>query len=150
MADETYEGWAILELMGHRRLAGYVREVELAGTGMIRLDIPKGRTVNCTCGSSDPDSISHEDHRHDCALFQDEDGPPVDVQATQFYSPSALYCLTPTTEAIARQIAVAPTPVHRFELPSPPSPAGFTGDELGDAADVEVVEAGIGLDDEPF
>ena len=33
-----FEGWAILELMGHRRLAGYVREVELAGAGVLRLD----------------------------------------------------------------------------------------------------------------
>lgn len=42
MADETtFEGWAIVELMGHRRLAGYVKEVEIAGAGMLRLDIPE-------------------------------------------------------------------------------------------------------------
>lgn len=38
MAD-PYEGWAIVELMGHRRLAGYVTEAEQYGTAMLRLDV---------------------------------------------------------------------------------------------------------------
>ena len=37
---ETFEQWAIVEMMGHRRLAGLVREVQLAGHGFLRLDIP--------------------------------------------------------------------------------------------------------------
>ncbi len=37
--DITLE-WAIVELMGHRRLAGYVSEQSIAGKGFIRLDIP--------------------------------------------------------------------------------------------------------------
>lgn len=32
--------WAVLELMGHRRLAGWLTECELAGKGFLRLDIP--------------------------------------------------------------------------------------------------------------
>jgi len=32
--------WMILELLGHRRLAGRVREVQVAGAGFLRLDIP--------------------------------------------------------------------------------------------------------------
>jgi len=39
----AYEGWAIVELMGHRRLAGYVREAAQFGTAMIRIDIPAER-----------------------------------------------------------------------------------------------------------
>lgn len=35
-----FEGWAILELMGHRKRPGWVKEVELAGTKMLRVDIP--------------------------------------------------------------------------------------------------------------
>ncbi len=34
------EGWAIVELMGHRRLVGQVSEVEVAGTGMLRIEVP--------------------------------------------------------------------------------------------------------------
>ncbi len=40
-------GWAIVELMGHRRLAGYLTEAELAGTSFFRIDVPEsnGRTA---------------------------------------------------------------------------------------------------------
>jgi len=40
MSEEAFEGWAILELMGHRQRPGYVKEVEMAGGKMIRVDIP--------------------------------------------------------------------------------------------------------------
>ncbi len=35
-----FEGWAILELMGHRRLAGRVSEASVAGAAFIRIDVP--------------------------------------------------------------------------------------------------------------
>jgi len=35
-----YECWSILELMGHRRLGGFVREVQLGGAGFLRIDVP--------------------------------------------------------------------------------------------------------------
>ncbi len=83
------EGWAILELMGHRRLAGIVSETTVAGGAFIRIDIP---------GTGDQ-------------------GP-----ATQFYAPAAIYCLTPTTEAIARAAAASAVvqPVQRWELKALP------------------------------
>lgn len=34
------DGWCVLELMGHRRLAGKVQEVTVAGQGFLRIDIP--------------------------------------------------------------------------------------------------------------
>lgn len=107
--DATYEGWAILELMGHRRLAGYVREVELAGAGMLRLDIPGDGP--CDCATEPVAHIEGMEHQDGCASLANA--------ATQFYSPSALYCLTPTTEAIARSIAESsrPRPAHQWELP---------------------------------
>lgn len=36
----AYEGWAIVELMGHRQTAGLVREVTMAGNAMMRIDTP--------------------------------------------------------------------------------------------------------------
>jgi hypothetical protein len=36
----AYEAWSILELMGHRRLGGFVREVQVAGAGFLRIDVP--------------------------------------------------------------------------------------------------------------
>lgn len=77
--------WVILELMGHRRLAGYLTEQEIAGRGFLRLDVP-------------PD-----------------DGQS---SASQLYSPTSVYCTTPTTETVARAVATGsrPAPVHRWEL----------------------------------
>lgn len=37
--EKPFEGWAILELMGHRVRPGYVKEVEMAGGKMMRIDI---------------------------------------------------------------------------------------------------------------
>jgi hypothetical protein len=87
MTDNTFNDWVIIELMGHRRLAGYLSEVEIGGEGFLRLDVP-GR-----------------------------DGP----SATQFYRPAAVYCITPTTEDLARSVAAQsmPQPVSRYELEPP-------------------------------
>jgi len=38
--EGPHEGWAIVELFGHTRLAGKVSDVEIAGGKMLRLDIP--------------------------------------------------------------------------------------------------------------
>lgn len=90
MESELFSGWAILELMGHRKLAGHVTSVEIAGKGMLRIDVPANDGQGMT--------------------------------ATQFYSPEALYCLTPTSEEIARRISIniQPEPVVRWMLPELP------------------------------
>jgi hypothetical protein len=96
--QESFEGWAIVELMGHRRLAGRVSEEQIAGAAFLRLDIP------------DPDAL-------------DEIG-----DATQFYAPGAVYAITPTSEDTARAAAAAwrPEPVRRWELPALPQPDRLT------------------------
>ena len=40
MANTAYEGWALLELFGHRVRPGYVSEVEMYGGKLLRIDIP--------------------------------------------------------------------------------------------------------------
>ncbi len=35
-----FDEWCIVELLGHRRLAGRLTEVQIAGAGFLRLDIP--------------------------------------------------------------------------------------------------------------
>src|SRR5690242_8772608 len=78
-----FEGWAILELMGHRKLGGFVR----MNGPLIRIDV------------------------------HDEEKPV----ATQWYGAHSLYCLTPTTEEVAKRItrSYRPEPVTRFELALP-------------------------------
>lgn len=36
-----FEHWALVELMGHQRIAGLVSEQTIAGKGFIRVDVPK-------------------------------------------------------------------------------------------------------------
>lgn len=37
---EPYEGWAVVEMLGHRRLGGRVSQVEMYGTALLRVDVP--------------------------------------------------------------------------------------------------------------
>jgi hypothetical protein len=85
------EGWALLELMGHRRLAGIIAEETIAGAAFIRIDVP---------------------------AEEEEPG------ATQFYSPQAVYCITPLTEETARAFArtYRPEPIKAWELKALPGP----------------------------
>ena len=38
--QNAYEGHAIIELMGHNTLAGYISEQAIAGVAMLRVDVP--------------------------------------------------------------------------------------------------------------
>ena len=40
MNDEQFDEWAIVEVMGHERYVGHVVETEVAGTAMLRVDVP--------------------------------------------------------------------------------------------------------------
>lgn len=63
-----FASWAVVELMGRQQIAGYVTEEQIAGTPMLRVDVP-------ATASSQP--------------------------FTKFLGASAIYGITPTTEAIA-------------------------------------------------
>ena len=42
MKETTFEEWAILELMGHRKLAGKVTEQTIGSSTFVRIDVPGG------------------------------------------------------------------------------------------------------------
>ena len=49
MSDkETFGEWCVLELMGRRKLAGFVREVTLAGAGLLRIDVYEGEATEAS------------------------------------------------------------------------------------------------------
>ncbi len=106
---EPYSGWTIIDLLGHKRLAGFVREEEIAGAGMLRLDVP---------------------------------GPEGVAVATVFINPASLYMMTPTTEPMARAVALRnqPEPVARWELPPASSLCPPAGRDLFDENDTEADE----------
>lgn len=89
----TIKGWAVVELMGHQVIAGEVGEEMVAGTTMLRVDVPEIEGVL-----------------------------PTDKQAafTRFFGGSAVYSLTPTSEEVARRVAadarVRPVTVYMPEF----------------------------------
>jgi hypothetical protein len=50
MAND-FEEWAILELMGHRKLAGKITEATIGGSAFVRIDIPNGATQFYSAGA---------------------------------------------------------------------------------------------------
>lgn len=57
MSEERYAQWSILELLGHRRLAGFVTEQEIAGKGFLRIDIPGNEKKAAMTQFYSPDSV---------------------------------------------------------------------------------------------
>jgi hypothetical protein len=57
MSEERYAQWSILELLGHRRLAGFVTEQEIAGKGFLRIDIPGTEKKGPLTQFYSPDSV---------------------------------------------------------------------------------------------
>ena len=115
MSDERpiYDGWAILELMGHVRLAGRITEESHFGVALGRIDIPNGDTFT-----------------------------------TQYFGGSSIYRLTPTTEEIARSVALhnQPEPVRMWELPK--ARAIETEEDLGGPGGVDLYAAAFESDDD--
>ena len=114
MSEATFSQWGLLELMGHRRLAGFISEAQIGGAGFIRIDVP----------GDDPGI-----------------GQP---SATQFYSPSAVYAITPLSEEMARRFAKGnqPAPITRWELPVAKEPPPFDEGERDEEIDED--------DDDPY
>lgn len=76
--------WAIVELFGHRKLAGFVREVDWCGAKWVRVDVPKA-------GEPMGSEI---------------------WEATPMYQPGAVYGITACTERLARETAAATAGGH--------------------------------------
>lgn len=90
MASDT-EAWAIVELMGHVRLAGRISEEEKFGAKMGRIDIPN------------PDQS------------ETSTGPFI----TQFFGGGSVYRITLVTEEVARHVAKGTTsaPISPWDFP---------------------------------
>jgi len=110
MATAAYEGWAILDLLGHVRLAGRVSEVSQYGVTMGRIDIPDVPATETS---------------------------PAIPGFSRFFGGSSVYSMTPTTEEIAVAFTrkSRPVPVQRYDLalpalgPAPPDAEVVDEDE---------------------
>lgn len=101
--DSKFEEWVIIEVFGHRRLAGKATEAAILGGALLRLDIPT------------------------------KDGRYI----TQFIGPSSIFSMTPTSEEVARTVAMhnQPEPVNRWELPQLKVASVPTMDDFSDPGD---------------
>ena len=84
--------WAIVEVMGHQRYAGMVHEQQVAGVGMLRIDVPAVELV----------------------------GRCVGLEAyTKLVGVASIYALTPCTEQMAREFAamIRKRPFELYDVP---------------------------------
>ncbi len=73
--EVPFSGWALVEVFGHRQLAGVVSEARIAGKRFVQIDSPESPA-----------------RREGDYVYEARPA------ATQFYSPGAIYSLTPSTE----------------------------------------------------
>ncbi len=79
---EKYETWCILEMLGHKRMAGYLTEQSIAGSSLLRVDVP----------------ATDADARYGYAS-------PATEPYTKLVGVGSVYAITPCTENVARRAA---------------------------------------------
>lgn len=84
-----FESWAIVEMLGHKKLAGFVSEQTIAGAALIRVDVP----------------ATPEDRRWQATAAY-----------TKLIGVASIYCMTPCTEEVAR---LAAREIERYNDPLP-------------------------------
>lgn len=106
-SEGTFDAWAIVELMGHKRLAGRVTEQTIGGANLLRVDVPAAGGHDAFC---------------------------------KLFGASAIYCITPVSEAIARaateRLREDPIPIYMAELQPLVQQALQAGDDDADEADL--------------
>ncbi len=98
---EQVEMWAVVEVMGHRRFAGFVSEQSLGGASFIRVDVPE---------------IQQEGHT--LPAF------------TKLLGAGSIYAISPCTEQTARAFAAqfAQRSFATYEAPRLPAPRDDSSD----------------------
>ena len=118
--EPVLDTWGIVELMGHRKMAGKLSEASIAGAGFIRVDVPE---VQGWDGEQNP-------------------------AYTKYLGPASIYAITPTDEetaraAAARLRALPVDGVPYFIRPALPAPMVDVDDPI--EAGVARLDAGLAL-----
>jgi hypothetical protein len=111
--NEKFDQWAIVEVMGHKKYAGRVTEQQIAGHGMVRVDVPEVKV-----------------------------GEKLQPEFTKLIGPASIYCITPVTEELARKAAARiayesgdPIPVYIPQERQLPASVGASTDDFSIDAD---------------
>lgn len=97
--DDGFE-WAIIEVFGHRRLAGRAREEERFGSKLLRIDVPKYEWPEVVEGEEPPKE------------------PQLVAWVTSFYGGAALFSFTPSDEATVAKVNRPYRPAGRYSAPA--------------------------------
>ncbi len=104
-SQESVEMWAVVEVMGHRRFAGFVSEQSLGGVSFIRVDVPEVEANGETL-------------------------PPF----TKLLGAGSIYAISPCTEETARAFAAtfSQRSFTQYEAPRLPAPSNDAGEPWDD------------------
>lgn len=104
---ESFDSWGVVEAMGFKKLAGRITEQQIAGSALIRVDVPE---------------------------IPGEDGSVRSAAYSKLIGVGSIYMITPTDEDTARKAAavlergasplpvyIPPAPGSRGSLPLPAS-----------------------------
>jgi hypothetical protein len=107
MSQEAFATWAIVEVMGHKRFAGFVSEQVVAGHGFVRVDVPP-------IGEG-----------------------PRDGAFTKLFGTASIYAITPVAEDVARKAAASfrERPVETWLLEQPKLIGAGSDEEVEDLDD---------------
>lgn len=114
MSETTHaEVWAVVELMGHVKLAGRLTEEEKFGAKMGRLDIPASERCEACAGMGHTAFMAAEP----CSVCKG--AKAVSGFVTQLFGGGSVYRITFVTEAVARQVCkqTSPAPVSAWDFP---------------------------------
>jgi hypothetical protein len=111
MAYEAFSGWAVVEIMGRQTYAGFCSEQSVAGSVMLRVDVPEQQeSVRC---------------------------PHIDAY-TKLFGASSIYSVTPCSEEIVRRVLAQDgrPPFYFYDeeqkaLPAPCDDGEEDGDSFG-------------------
>jgi hypothetical protein len=131
---DKFEGWAMVELMGHKKLAGQCSEQVVAGAALLRIDVPETQQRKTVPG-------------YGGTVVESKPG------YTKLVGVGSVYCITPTTEEVARRCAEV---IERWNDPIPvdlpkllPATASVAGDtDAGTQDDLPFETAGRDDDDD--
>lgn len=117
--ENGFDQWCIIEIFGHQRIAGRVREQTIGGCSFLRVDVPEAKAKRSQWNGT---TGGYEVTEETIPAF------------TKFYGQGAIYSMTPCTEAVARaaiqQFAAEPVTCVDLRpakaLPAPQHDDGWT------------------------
>jgi hypothetical protein len=100
---EKFEQWCVVEIMGHKKFAGFVSEQSIGGTSFVRVDVPE-------------------------VIVSDRTLPAF----SKLFGAASIYCLSPCTEETARAFAASlrTEAFSLYEAPRLPAPAASVDETL--------------------